>query len=215
MAVLSLSEIRNARRLTSPFVWAETATSYEREEIGRELSATFPRGDFKEFSRKTGKKAHLLYAYPLIDRKRGLLNDRMPSPLWRELCEELQSADYRAAIEAALEVDLADTLLEVSAWRQPRGAFIDPHPDNPEKRVSHLLFLNQEPWRPEYGGCLRLLRSSDIDDYAVELPPTLGRSVMFRRSDDSWHGYKPINCDHDRLSIQAVFSTHAMSYSVE
>jgi len=42
------------------------------------------------------------------------------------------------------------------------------------------------------GGRLRLLRSpQDIDDIVVEIPPTEGTLVAFRRSENSFHGHKP------------------------
>jgi hypothetical protein len=41
-------------------------------------------------------------------------------------------------------------------------------------------------------GRLRLLRNgSDLENYAVEIEPTGGTLLVFRRSDKSWHGHHP------------------------
>jgi SM-20-related protein len=39
---------------------------------------------------------------------------------------------------------------------------------------------------------LRLLRNgTNLEDYAVEVPPMAGTLIVFRRADNSWHGHKP------------------------
>jgi len=41
------------------------------------------------------------------------------------------------------------------------------------------------------GGRLRLLRTRNLDDVVVEVPPDYGMLVAFRRSSRSFHGHKP------------------------
>ena len=42
------------------------------------------------------------------------------------------------------------------------------------------------------GGRLRLLKSADnLDDMIMEVPPTEGTLLAFKRADNSWHGHKP------------------------
>jgi hypothetical protein len=52
-----------------------------------------------------------------------------------------------------------------------------------------LLYLNRD-WNAP-GGRLRLLRSPDLDDFAVEIAPEAGTLLVFRRSETSWHGHAP------------------------
>jgi len=53
-----------------------------------------------------------------------------------------------------------------------------------------LLYLNED-WGAE-GGKLRILRNgTDLEDYVAEVPPSLGTLLVFKRSDNSWHGHKP------------------------
>ena len=50
-------------------------------------------------------------------------------------------------------------------------------------------------------GKLRLLRNgTDLDDYAAEVPPDDGTLLVFRRSENSWHGHGPF--EGVRRSIQ-------------
>jgi Rps23 Pro-64 3,4-dihydroxylase Tpa1-like proline 4-hydroxylase len=63
------------------------------------------------------------------------------------------------------------------------------HKDSKTKIITVLLYLN-ENWENDTGR-LRLLRSSDLDDYVVEVPPTSGTLLVFKRSCTSWHGHKP------------------------
>ena len=45
-------------------------------------------------------------------------------------------------------------------------------------------------WEAE-GGRLRLLRNDkDLDNYVAEVPPQEGTLLMFRCSENSWHGHK-------------------------
>lgn len=64
------------------------------------------------------------------------------------------------------------------------------HTDAPVKKGTALIYLNEE-W-DSAGGRLRLLRNpDDIEDYAAEVPPDSRTLLLFRRSDNSWHGHKP------------------------
>ena len=66
------------------------------------------------------------------------------------------------------------------------------HTDSEAKRVTVLLYLNQptDAWAQQEG-CLRLLRSpTDLDDYAVEVPPVDGTLLAFPNGPTTWHGHR-------------------------
>ncbi|RYG82770.1 hypothetical protein EON77_07140 [bacterium] len=120
----------------------------------------------------------------------------------------------RAALAALTGVSLDGLDVEAAFWRHGEGCFIDPHPDNADKRVTHLLYFSGDDWTPSMGGGLRILRSNDIDDVAAEVLPTTGRSLVFVRSETSWHGYTPIGAHgRDRLALQIVFHRPGLTYS--
>jgi SM-20-related protein len=107
-----------------------------------------------------------------------------------ELLGEIEGAELRHAVEAKFGLDLQGrpSMVTVRGQCGDRDGFI--HTDSKSKLVTILLYLN-EPWEPT-GGRLRLLRSpSDLEDYAVELPPEGGLALVFRRSERSYHGHKP------------------------
>ena len=123
-------------------------------------------------------------------------------PTARRLMRELEGSALKAAIAAKFGLDLADapTMLTVRvACREKDGQI---HRDSAAKRVTVLLYLN--PATDAFGrqeGCLRLLRGpDDLEDYAVEVPPTRGTLLVFPNGPDTWHGHKPYV--GDRASVQ-------------
>lgn len=92
----------------------------------------------------------------------------------------------------------------------PRGGKLDLHLDydlhplsGKERRLNLILYLNRG-WREEYGGDLQLWgenpaaalgRASDEDRSVKRIYPTFNRAVLFRTTDESWHGIPdPIRC---------------------
>ncbi|MBS0333755.1 MAG: 2OG-Fe(II) oxygenase [Proteobacteria bacterium] len=116
------------------------------------------------------------------------LDDVRPGPVLARLIAELLSERFRRRMEGLFDVDLADRPAVVTLRGQASGRDGRIHTDSRSKLLSLLLYLNEE-WRSP-DGQLRLLRGPrGLDDYAVEAPPTMGRLLGFRRTDDSWHGH--------------------------
>ncbi len=111
------------------------------------------------------------------------------SRAWNQWLAYLKSASYRSALERIVEQDLTDTHVEVG-FRTVSGASEGSiHTDIPQKRITHLIYWNQEWEYPT--GRLRLLRSPQIDDFSIEVVPTLGTGVIFLVSEHSFHGFLP------------------------
>ena len=124
--------------------------------------------------------------------------EEIASPVFREVIEEKFNADLR---------DL-DQLVSVCAFSQKTDGNI--HTDAPAKIITALIYLNED-WSSA-GGCLRLLRNAyDIDDYIAEVPPVSGTLLMFKRSDNSWHGHKPFV--GPRRTVQVNWVTDAAGAS--
>ena len=106
------------------------------------------------------------------------------------LIEELRGPEFQTTIERKFEIDLTDrpTMYTVRGFVWEKDGEI--HTDSVTKIITVLLYMN-ERWQ-EDAGRLRLLRSpNDLEDYAAEVPPYGGTLLVFRRSDNSWHGHKP------------------------
>jgi SM-20-related protein len=108
---------------------------------------------------------------------------------FKALMDELESSEFRTIIERKFGVDLSDkpTMYTVRGFtRQSDGSI---HTDSKTKIITVLLYLNQQ-WEAD-GGRLRLLRDGqNLDDYVAEVPPDGGTLLVFRRSDNSWHGHQ-------------------------
>ena len=128
-------------------------------------------------------------------------------PAARALVEALEGPEFREATAGLFGLDLRDapTMLTLRGWTNERDGHI--HRDSAAKRVTVLLYLNQESdaWSA-HQGCLRLLRSADdLDAYAVEVPPVNGTLLVFPNAPNSWHGHKQFV--GPRYSIQLNYMT--------
>ena len=64
------------------------------------------------------------------------------------------------------------------------------HTDSKTKIITVLVYLNND-WDDD-GGRLRILRNgTDLENYTDEVSPVNGTLLVFRRSDNSWHGHHP------------------------
>jgi hypothetical protein len=113
-------------------------------------------------------------------------------PAARDLVQQMEGERLRELIAARFGLDLtgAPTMLTLRGWTSDRDGRI--HTDSTAKRVTVLLYLNQET--AAFGrqdGCLRLLRGpGDLDDYAVEVAPVNGTLLVFPNGPTAWHGHK-------------------------
>jgi hypothetical protein len=120
------------------------------------------------------------------------------------LIAALDSPEFRAAVEKKFSVDLEGKPSMFTVRGKARAKDGKIHTDTESKIISLLLYMNHE-WENQ-GGKLRLLRSNDINDVATEVSPTIGTLLVFKRSNNSWHGHLPFV--GDRKVIQMNWVTH-------
>jgi SM-20-related protein len=109
---------------------------------------------------------------------------------FRDFLAELEGAEFRAAMAAKLDLDLAGRPTMVTVRGQARGNDGRIHSDSKTKLATVLIYMN-EAWEAP-GGRLRLLRSPDnLDDVAAEVPPDAGTMLAFVVTPRSWHGHAP------------------------
>lgn len=122
----------------------------------------------------------------------------------KEVIEELDGAEFQKAIEQKFSVELENRPKMYSLRGYTRGKDGQIHTDSKDKIITVLLYLN-ETW-PHEGGRLRLLRNGhDVDDFVTEVPPDNGTLLVFKRSDNSWHGHHPF--EGPRRSLQMNWMT--------
>jgi SM-20-related protein len=109
-----------------------------------------------------------------------------------ELVASLEGARFRKAVENRFGLDLGAAATMVTLRGQSREKDGRIHCDSTAKQVTVLLYLNPRSasWSRQEG-CLRLLRGpSDLEDYAVEVPPVDGTLLVFPNGPTTWHGHR-------------------------
>ena len=131
--------------------------------------------------------------YPEVARPGSFpLREVTYGPGFAKLIEELRSDEFRQAFEEKFGVDLANRpdMITVRGRCSEKDGKI--HTDSETKIITILIYMNTA-WETS-GGRLRLLRSANnLDDVILEVPPTEGTLLAFRRSNNSWHGHKPFS----------------------
>jgi hypothetical protein len=117
------------------------------------------------------------------------LSELQVGPGLRALFDALDGPEFRKAVEQKFGLDLQGkaTMFTLRGRCDARDGRI--HTDSKKKIITVLLYLN-EGWQDE-GGRLRVLRSGeDLNAVAAEVSPKFGTLLVFRRSDNSWHGHE-------------------------
>lgn len=188
LSIIKLDALREAPLMEHPFPYL-IIENFLRAECADEVSKDFPeiksRGSFPITQLKSGEA-------------------------FQRLVEELNSPALKAAIEDKFEIDLSErsTMITVRGKAGARDGRI--HTDTKSKFLTMLLYLNPG-WEAE-GGWLRILRNSkDLEDYVVEIPPTFGTCLLFKVTDNCWHGHKSFEGTRKVLQLNYVRDESALN----
>lgn len=130
---------------------------------------------------------------------------------FKAVIDDLLSPQFEKLIEQKFNIDLTDrpTMYTVRGFTREKDGEI--HTDSETKLITVLLYLN-ERWESDVGR-LRLLRNgTDLENYAVEVPPFGGTLLAFKRSDHSWHGHKPFSGPRRALQLNWVTSQRVADF---
>jgi len=176
MVQLNIDRLKKAERRSEPFDYVIVPGFLPRETLS-EVVSNYP-------SLKGG-------SYPL---------DSVDAPpTVQALIDQLDGPEFEEAIEEKFGVALKGQPKMYSLRGYCRKTDGKIHTDSKDKIITVLLYLN-ENWSHE-GGKLRMLKNGkNLDDYAEEVPPDNGTLLVFRRSENSWHGHGPF--EGQRCSIQ-------------
>jgi Rps23 Pro-64 3,4-dihydroxylase Tpa1-like proline 4-hydroxylase len=138
--------------------------------------------------------------YPRIDKPANYApKDLEYGPSFAGLLDELNSPEFEQRVASKFGVDLSGAIKTITVRRYSESSDGHIHTDHWSKIITLLVYFNPQ-WDQE-GGRLRMLRSAnDIEDYVAEVAPLGGTVLAFRRSDNSYHGYKSF--DGERRMIQ-------------
>ncbi len=182
MAHLNLEKLRNAKLETDPYDFVLVPGFIGPETVKR-VNETYP---------------------PINSGGSFPLDSLDTDMVIKEVIDELDGAEFQAAIEAVFDVDLTDRPKMYSLRGYTRAKDGQIHTDSKDKIITVLLYLNENWTQP--GGRLRLLRNGhDVENFAFEVPPDNGTLLVFKRSDTSWHGHHPF--EGPRRSLQMNWMT--------
>ncbi len=177
MTILNLDALKNAHLKRDPFHFV-VAPGVVPVETLKSLNRDYPKID---------KPAN----YPPAELSYG--------PTFERLLGELNSSEFRVAIEQKFDIDLDGAPKTITVRKYSELSDGNIHTDHYSKIITVLLYFNPE-WTQE-GGKLRFLRSkNDIESYVQEVTPLGGTLLAFRRSNHSFHGYK--RCVGERRMVQ-------------
>ena len=204
--MIDLTKMAQQSLNTEPYGWVAVGDLFSPEEA-EALGASFPCDHFKTVSGYGGEKDYEYEARPLIAMGANLISySEELSDEWLHLAQDFLSPAYRAALSLLTNSDLTAALLEVNVFHYGPGALLGPHPDLPDKLVTHVMYFNRT-WNSKDGGCLNILRSGNPNDVAAEIEPIVGNSAVLVRSENSWHAVSPVvkGCTRSRRSLTATF----------
>ncbi len=182
MAHLNIDKLRAAKVEAKPYTYTIVPGFLSPDTVAK-INATYPKIE------KGG-------SYPV-----EMLEESMAI---KEVIDELDGPEFEAAIAEKFDVDLSGRPKMYSLRGYTRSKDGQIHTDSKDKIITVLLYLNESWQQP--GGRLRILNNgSDVDDFVAEVPPDNGTLLVFKRSDNSWHGHHPF--DGPRRSLQMNWMT--------
>lgn len=148
----------------------------------------FPYLVMKNFVRPDVLSA-VIESYPKVDKPGSWpLPGLKYGQAFREMVSELEGEEMRKSFEEKFDMDLSSHPTMITARCMCRAKDGKIHTDSRSKIITVLIYLNQD-WEND-GGNLRLLRSQDLNDSIMEVPPTAGTIITFLNTKNAWHGHE-------------------------
>ena len=135
-------------------------------------------------------------------------NDTNTQDALAAFINELHDDEMRSLLSEKFDVDLKDKPIMATLRGLSRAKDGRIHTDSKDKVITILVYLN-ENWTHDTGN-LRVLRSDNIDDYADEVTPEAGTCLIFKVTDNCWHGYKPFIGSRRQIMFNFLISDSAL-----
>lgn len=187
LSIINLDALMNARLNDAPFRYM-IIDDFLRAEYANSIQKHFP-----------------------VLRSRGTIPFRNSnSGTFQRLVEELQSPALKTSIAKRFQIDLDDrsTMITVRGMASARDGRI--YTDTKSKFLTMLLYLNPA-WESSEGSLRILKNSKSLEDYVVEIPPTFGTCLLFKATENCWHGHKPFVGARKVLQLNYVTDDAALN----
>jgi hypothetical protein len=191
----------SAFQAQKPYPWVRMQDTLT-DDGWQRLRATLP--DMAGFNRMVGVKR----GYGQAPHNRGLQHYRegmeMADP-WKAFIAELHGEAYDAFLRRMLGLAPSQKIILTMEWYYAwQGCSVSPHCDARRKLATHIFFFaTDEDWPREWGGDILILddegrykahSAPSFDDLKVAASLDLRKngSLLFQRTDHSWHGVRPL-----------------------
>lgn len=184
---------------TQPYTWAAPSEVLDSHSATL-LADSYPMQALVRTQRapSEGDKSYSMLTSTILNESDGTCDISQIDGIWRSLYDELVAPSYRRVIGEMLEIDLTDSQLELRLSAYPPSGWLSPHTDRDDKLVSQIYYFNRT-WDAAWGGTFNVLEASDAGVPSASIAPLLGMSVLFVRSDSSWHSVSPVHPDTDQV----------------
>jgi hypothetical protein len=206
MTYLNFDCLRNASdsafQAQKPYPWVRMQDTLTPQGWER-LRETLP--DMSHFQRWVGVKR----GYGQAPHNRGILHYREGMEVaepWKAFIAEIESSDYGAFLRRMLGLKSSQKIVLTMEWYYAwQGCSVSPHCDARRKVATHIFFFaTDEDWPREWGGDILILDdegrwkahsapSFDELKVAASLDLRKNGSLLFQRTEHSWHGVRPLN----------------------
>jgi len=206
-----------------PYPWVEIKGTLNPEAF-QALHDTLP--DISLFERKVGVKR----AYGQGPHDRAILHYRpwmeMAQP-WKEFLAELKGERYQSFLRRMLNLPPDKRIIPTMEWYYAwQGCSVSPHCDARRKLATHIFYFSTEKeWDTSWGGQILMMDdggrhkahsapSFDELGVAAALDPRGNASLLFERTEHSWHGVRPLQCPPETLRKLFIVTTNLPTLQV-
>ena len=207
-----------------PYPWVKVANTLTPAGF-EQLRATLP--DISQFRRMVGVKRGHGQGY----HDRAILHyqpDTAVSQPWKEFLAEINGPRYESFLRRMLGVPAGKQLILSMEWYYAwQGCGVSPHCDARRKLATHIFYFNTEQdWEANWGGRILILDderrlkahsgpSFDALKVAQSLDPRGNASLLFQRTEHSWHGVRPLESPNpDVLRKLFIITTNVPTFQV-
>jgi len=206
-----------------PYPWVNIHGTLTPEGFER-LRETLP--DFSLFEQKVGIKR----AYGQGPHDRGILHYRpsleLPQP-WKEFVAELHGGTYQLFLRRMLNLPPSKRIILTMEWYYAwQGCSVSPHCDARRKLATHIFYFSTEAdWEASWGGQILILDDGecfkahsapafDALEVTAALDPRGNASLLFQRTEHSWHGVRPLQCPPNILRKLFIVTVNLPTFQV-
>ncbi len=206
-----------------PYPWINIQSTLTEEGFQR-LREALP--DLSQFRKKVGvKRAHgqgyhdraILHYHPDLS---------LAGP-WREFTAEVQGDYYQSFARRMLGLRPNTRVIPTMEWYYAwEGCGVSPHCDARRKRGTHIFYFNTgEDWKDDWGGDILIMDDDgrlkahsgpEFDELkvAAALDARGNQSLLFQRTEHSWHGVRPLSCPPGGLRKLFIITINLPTFQV-